>query len=311
MPALLLACAFLLALAGCGSQPQVAVRDTVDDYSWEELAAISAEIAAAPDDAAAKELAEHYHVAGAGGSLDGSQSKAVELADGSATRAIVIGFNQDVHDDGGKAGMTFMLADAVDARALNNGAKAGESDLADAYSIGGWAASDARRWLNGDFRSALPADLDAVLAPVQKAAVAVPEFELGGVGDQGTVGYSPDAVLGATVDYLWLPAISELSGVSPETVAATDRPGWVPVLRAEGGQYRLFADEGISEEQPNDTLKRSLVGESAPGSWWLRSVENASFAYVREDGSIDREDSEDESFPLPSEALGIVPCFAL
>ena len=54
----ILACAGLalaLALTACAAQPQVPVRDSVDDYTWAELSALADQIAASSDDASAIE----------------------------------------------------------------------------------------------------------------------------------------------------------------------------------------------------------------------------------------------------------------
>jgi hypothetical protein len=146
---------------------------------------------------------------------------------------------------------------------------------------------------------------------VEKAASAVPEFELGGVSDRETVDYGPDQMVTKTVDALWLPSVAEISGVSPSTRAATDRPGWTSVLRAEGSQYLMYAGADVREEDANSLLARADAASGKPCAWWLRSVENASFAYVGESGSIEREDAEDEEYHAPVDALGVVPGFCL
>jgi len=67
----------------------------------------------------------------------------------------------------------------------------------------------------------------------------------------------------------------------------------------------------VQEEEANDLLVRHLAGSGDSCRWWLRSVEDGSFAYVDERGSVNREDSEEAEDPLGGEALGVVPCFAL
>ncbi|MDO4889936.1 MAG: DUF6273 domain-containing protein [Coriobacteriaceae bacterium] len=311
MFALLAALVACVTLGACsfGTSP-VAIRDSLDDYSWEELSALSAEIAQADDENAALAIAERYHLAGADGVLDGTQAKAVELSDGTRTAAVIAGFNHDWQGDGSRAGITFMLADAVALRPMNNAAHT-DSELADADAIGGWAASEMRRWLNGEFIDTLPADLREHLACVQTAAGGVPEFEVGGVDDQGTVDYAAGHLTEHGTDALWLPAVVELSGVSTQSKAAIERPGWTALLQAEGSQYSLLANANVQEEEANDLLVRHLAGSGDSCCWWLRSVEDGSFAYVDERGSVNREDSEDAEYPSGGESLGVVPCFAL
>ena len=305
---LLAAVAVLFALTACSAQSGVAVRDNVDAYSWSELSAISEEIASAGDNAAAVEVAKRYHLTTEDGKLDGSQSKAVELADGTQTRAVVAGFAHDERAGGEKAGITFVFEDAVALHEMNNDAGYKKTAMADDLdTLGGWNASDMRSWLNGEFVYELPSDLRASLADVTKTSLVVPEREVE-MNDGGALLPSVDSLVGTGVDKLWIPAVVEVSGVSSKSSAGQEYPEWNVPLKAEGSQYQLFSDCKVAESSANSVLVRSLPNAKDEAQrWWLRSVEDWTFAEVLEDGSVDRRDK----VPAAGTAQAVVPCFAI
>lgn len=310
------ACVMLcgLCLSACSSPSKLPVRDSLDNYTWDELSAISNEIAAASDDRAALEVAKRYHLANDAGQVDGSQHKQVELADGTKTSVLVAGFRHDDKAGGGKAGITFVFADAIAQRAMNNNAGFDELSESDAFdAVGGWNASEMRAWLNGDFADLLPADLRAVLLDVAKTSIAIPESQVAIVDDNDMASFSDESLVTAGVDKLWLPAVAEVGDPAEDAVAADEQSEWTSVLKAEGKRYQLFADA----EQAGtlaDARIRALASDGASdgkgsGSacrWWLRSVEYASFCNIRENGSLDRMGDE-----LAAHPLGVVPCFAV
>ena len=311
---LLLSAIALSALCACSgesaasSDKSVPVRLTVNEYSWNELSLLSERIAATNSDESALFVAKYYHLVGDDGVLDGSQSKQVMLADGTITHAIVVGFNHDDKAGGGKAGITFAFADAVAVRGMNN--NAGFSDISesdDFDAMGGWNACELRGWLNDDFMRQLPSDLQGVLVDVVKSSLVTPERELSMV-DTGALTGSIESLIGQGVDKLWIPSLVELSGVEDSSATAKAHPEWTAPLKAEGSQYRLFADAEVSERHANVVLVRSLAGhDESVLPWWLRSVEGQTFAEVLANGSIDRRDWA----PAASTSLGVVPFFAL
>lgn len=298
-----------LALSSCSGAPSVQVRDSVDEYSWEELSALSDEIAAAADDTAAMGIAQRYHLANGGGKLDGSQAKKLQLADGTVTSVVVAGLRHDDLPGGGKAGITFIFADAVAEHAMNNNAGFDERSESDGYDAeGGWNASEMRAWLNGEFVDELPADLQACLTDVAKQSVAIPEFLIANVDDNSMAEFSDESLMSAGVDKLWLPCVNEVGDPSEDSEAVEERSEWTPVLQREGERYQLFAD-AESADALNALRMRKLVGQGddAPACrWWLRSVEDMTFADVRKDGSLDRMQDV-----LAAHPLGVVPCFAV
>ena len=308
-------CAFVVlvvfALAACSgaTRAQVSARDSVDEYSWPELSAIASEIAAAPDDAAALDVVKRYRLVGSDGRLDGTQRKTVQLADGTSVGAVVAGFRHDEKPGGGKAGITFVFSDAVASRAMNNNAGFDERSDSDGYDAeGGWLASEMRAWLNGEFVDQLPVDLRASLVDVAKPSVSIPEFLIANVDDNNVAEFSDESLMSSGVDKLWLPSVVEVGAPAEDVLAVEERPEWTSVLAGEGTRYQLFADaEQAGSLNAIRVRKLATAGpNAAPCRWWLRSVEDMTFADVRADGSLDRMQDE-----LAAHPLGVVPCFAL
>ena len=298
-----LACAFFV--VGCSEGETITpVRDSVDEYSWSELSTISAEIAAAQSDSSALEIAQRYNLTAKDGTLDGTQAKTIELVDGTTAHVVIAGFDHDDRTEGGKAGITFIFADAVALRGMNNiGLDSDLSELGGVY--GGWVASEMRGWLNGDFEQSLPSDLRSALASVVKSSCVVSQQETYGADsiDQAT-----ETLIEQSSDKLWIPALVEVSGVSETTSAAKESPEWIAPLQAEGSQYKLFRDCEVVENKPNAILVRSaLRTDGTPCRWWLRSVEDITFCDVRDDGSVLR---YKKAVPA-GEQQGVVPCFAV
>lgn len=169
-----------------------AVKSAVEAYTWDELSRISAEIGAAGDEAAAIEVAKKYNLCTPEGKLDGTQVKSVALADGTQTTVQIVGFAHDDKTAGGKAGITFIFGDCVGEAPMNS------TDT----NAGGWEASQMRAYLNGDWRTQLPQDLDAVIVPVDKLS--------NNVGETDAV-----SAVTTTSDALWLFSLSELAGAVP------------------------------------------------------------------------------------------------
>lgn len=223
-----------------------AVKSAVEAYTWNELSQISAEIGAAGDEAAAIEVAKKYNLCTPEGKLDGTQVKSVTLADGTRTTVQIVGFAHDDKTAGGKAGITFIFGDCVGEASMN-----GEPTNA-----GGWEASQLRGYLNGDWRSQLPQELDAVIVPVDKLT--------------NNVGETQDvSSVTATSDSLWLFSLAELAGPISATEASYGYE-WLPeIFNAEGSRYQLFSDAGVAWDGENSILVKNFQGSSF--SWWERT----------------------------------------
>lgn len=237
----------------------VPVRATVNDYSWGELSRISAQISACDSEEEALEIAKSYNLTNPDGALDGTQVKQVELTDGTSTEVRIIGFYHDDKSDGsGKAGISFLFTDGVAWREMNP----------DATSVGGWEQSRARAWLNNDFIRLLPSDLQSYIIPVDKLT--------NNVGPTS----NPTAV-SATSDTLWLLSHSEIAGPSDGS-----NPGYAGALDAEGTQYQLFYNCGVSWSNTATVLICTLAGTPGgqPAGWWQRSPSPDSNTFIVTDG---------------------------
>lgn len=276
---------FVLAAAAWAFQPwqPAAVRPNVTPqqdlaaYSWEELAAISSEIGACETEADALRAAASYNLRGEGGSAHAMGTKALELADGRQVRVELAGVWHDERSDGGKAGLTFAFADSACEHAMNHAFES--KDGVDADSVGGWQASDMRAWLNGDFLNEFPADLRNRIVSVQKRTA-----NRVGVQDEldeaGRLAGSSQDWLSETSDKLWLFSVAELCGDVPANADLGIDSTMTPIYGAEGAQYQLFADAGVSAFSPNELLVRSGNGVAStsssnaslkPCTWWLRT----------------------------------------
>lgn len=219
-----------------------AVKSAVEAYTWDELSQISAEIGAAGDEAAAIEVAKRYNLCTPEGKLDGTQVKSVTLADGTQTTVQIVGFAHDDKTSGGKAGITFVFGDCVAKAPMNP----------TSTNAGGWEASQMRAYLNGDWRAQLPADLDAIIVPVDKLT--------NNVGETHDV-----SAVTVTSDSLWLLSSTELCGA----IDWYSDPAYNEVLNAEGAEYTLFRDAVVSSRDSNEILVKNLQG--SPRYWWERS----------------------------------------
>ena len=227
--------------SGDGSQtsdgaPQV--RDAVEDYSWEELSQVADLLAAEPSQAEVTELAASYNLCAADGSLDGSQTKELQLTDGSKVTMRIAGFCQDELADGsGKAGITFIASTSAGSQPMDENGDTSE----------GWEGSSLRAWMAQTLAEKLPSDLSDHIVAAKKRTNQSPSS---GGGEQQV-----------TEDKLWLPSYSEVVG-SLDGTGASRAGSYQP----EGDQYQLFSDAGV---RAGVTLDLLAIGGSE--LWWLRS----------------------------------------
>ncbi|MDO4537517.1 MAG: DUF6273 domain-containing protein [Coriobacteriales bacterium] len=254
-------CVLACALFGCsGAQSaqstveevkEELVPKALNEYSWEDLSKISAQISAADSDEAAREIAKKFGLVGEDGSLSG-QTKMIVLNDTRALDVRVAGFRHDGKADGsGMTGITFMTVGAVDIRPMN----------AEASVEGGWEASDLRAWLSSELKSSLDKDLQDALVPVSKLT-----------NNQGLAD-DVEAVT-PTTDELWVFSVPEVCGdVSWDMEEYQQKRGYQDVdgmVNAEGSQYEVFEQAGVTGEgDPQGFL--SLANSTGASAWWYRT----------------------------------------
>ena len=244
-------------------QTEILPRTSLAEYSWEELAAISAELEAAANRDEALALARSYNLVDDHGIPTGS-TKPVTLSDGSTLEVFVADVFHDDLTTGGKAGLTFLSWNLPLSHRMN----------AEDVNAGGWRDSEMRQWLSTSGLSLLPEDLRAVIVPVAKRT--------------NNTGNSHDAAsVSATEDSLWIPSVTEVAGSINWTWSsdADNSGGYNSVLNAEGSQYAIFRAANVETDGSNAAL--SLRGD-LHSDWWLRSPSasvTSNFRYVTEEGN--------------------------
>ncbi|MDO4428697.1 MAG: DUF6273 domain-containing protein [Atopobiaceae bacterium] len=165
---------------------ELAPRASVAEYSWDELSQISALIAAAPSDEEAVAIATEYHLCTEDGKLDGTQTKELELTNGTKVTVAVAGFRHDEKADGsGAAGVTFVTLGSIGKQAYN---PSGD--------VTAWEDSPLRSWMNQSLMGELPEGLADLVVPVTKSTA------------------TPAGGLGETSDSMWLLSATELAGLA-------------------------------------------------------------------------------------------------
>lgn len=248
--------AAMLSMAGCATGNEQhsdsnqtpntdgGIRQSVSEYSWDELSTISGQISSSGSTEAALEIASKYNLMNDQGELDGTQTKAIQLKDGTSATVQIVGFYHDDSSEGGKTGISFMTKNIV----------ARQSIIDDYANPVFWEMSHIRSWLATDMLDRLPSDLSSVIVPVDKIT--------------NNSGVRPGNVSG-TSDQLWLFSGVELCGKA-EWSADKELND---VLNAEGEQYKLFADMVVSKSSSNAILSLS-------DSWWLRPT-TCDMSFVR------------------------------
>lgn len=229
-----------------GGASGVAVRDSTEAYTWDELSRISDEIGKASDESAAVEIAKKYNLTTKDGKLDGTQTKSVTLTDGTRTAVQIVGFAHDEKTDGGKAGITFIFKDCIGEGKMN------PSDT----NAGGWEASEMRSYLNSEDLNLLPSDLKQKVVTVNKLT--------------NNVGETQDvSSVTKTVDKLWLFSFVELAGNANQSDFSSSYGYIANIFNAEGSKYKLFRDMNVDNFNSNSILEKTLNGQS--DGWWERS----------------------------------------
>lgn len=252
---------------------EVAVRASVEDYSWDELSQLADMIAGAKDQSSALEIEKKYNLVSAAGTLDGTQAKTLQLSDGTSVKMRIAGFRHDQRSDGsGVAGITFLADSIVSVRPMNTPERVD------------WSQTSLRAWLNGEFLGLLPDELSGKVVEVKKQTNRASDFS------------SQEE----TDDKVWLLSYFELVG---EVSASSSRSG---VYNPEGTQYQMFSDLGGQWEGTNEAFMVS--GECA--NWWLRSPDPANEGLIIAPRNSDGSPGLARNSAIDGE-VGVVPAFCL
>lgn len=254
-------------------ETDVAVRASVEDYSWDELSQLADMIAGAKDQSSALEIEKKYNLVSAAGTLDGTQAKTLQLGDGTSVKMRIAGFRHDQRSDGsGVAGITFLADSIVSVRPMNTPERVD------------WSQTSLRAWLNGEFLGLLPDELSGKIVEVKKQTNRASDFS------------SQEE----TDDKVWLLSYFELVG---EVSASSSRSG---VYNPEGAQYQMFSDLGGQWEGTNEAFMVS--GECA--NWWLRSPDPANEGLIIAPRNSDGSPGLARNSAIDGE-VGVVPAFCL
>lgn len=252
----------------------VAVKATVEDYTWSDLSKISALISACTSESEALKVAEKYNLCSATGTLDGTQTKSLRLTDGTTVNMRIVGFWHDLKSDGtGHAGIS-MLADSSVAT----------MPMSESSSDADWGSSSLRTWLNGEFVELLPSEVKEALVSVSKQ----------------TNRYTSTSEQEATDDSVWLISYSELVGSLESGSYRYDS------YSSEGEQYQLFANLGVTWSEANSAM--SVGGDCV--NWWTRSTDTVNAERIIAPRNEDGYPGYSRN-PTVSGEVGVVPGFCL
>lgn len=245
----------VLAIAGAGAATRGfglpdyldGVRNSIADYTWDQLQSLSIRIKSAASEDEARQIAIRYHLLDADGHIPYPATKSVALTDGRTVGAQLIGLRHDSLADGaGKAGLSFIFDRGIARR-----------NAATEPIDGGWKDCELREWLDDAGMKLLPEDLRLMVKPVMKAS-----NNVGGTTDATSI-----SELSAS---LWLPAMVELVGTQPPDTFDDEHHYLSALYNGEGTEYQLFRELKTTPYGPNDKLKRTWKGN--PTRWWQRTV---------------------------------------
>lgn len=223
------------------------IRNSLDDYTWDQLQEISLKIKAAKSSAEARKIAKRYHLLDDDGHIPYPCTKRVTLTNGLEVGAQLVGIRHDELLDGtGKAGLTFMFDAGI-----------AERNAAAEPPSAGWADCELQEWLDSDGLKLLPNELRALIKSVKKIS--------------NNVGAARSAsCLSELPATLWLPAMVELCGTQPPESFTEDYHFLADIYNGEGKEYQLFRELKVSPYTTNETLVRQWKGKDA--CWWERTA---------------------------------------
>jgi hypothetical protein len=234
------------------------VHATLSDYSWSELSIIARHMSATLSREKALACAQEYHLVDeAGRIVDDTIDVSIEGV-GTVPMRIVGIYHDDLASGEGKAGLTFLAADLTLTHAMK--------DVDD--NVGGWEQSRLRLWLQEELPHSFDPALYALIVPVDKHT-----------NNAGQT-MSTTSVT-STFDALWVPSVVEICGpVEWDWTSDSANSGsYNAVLNAEGSQYELFSQLGVTSVENNSSL--AMTGAYGAISWWTRSCSASKSAHYR------------------------------
>ncbi|MDO4503054.1 MAG: DUF6273 domain-containing protein [Coriobacteriia bacterium] len=242
--------------------PNATPAQVLESLSWQQIKELSAHLPYYYGDHVIQQAAK-YGLVRDDGKLRGDEVKTLTLRvkNGEGryyTKTVhvqILGFCHDVDENGKKIGITFGFKEIVNFRNPNN----------DSSNAGGWKGSELRAWLNSQIYSSIPADLRDLITPASKST-----------NNRGGMGVGTGDVT-STTDKLWLLSNVECYGRldgNDEEDPATDGTGTeesnasgAAVFNLEGGQYKLYADNGVTSYS-NEAFLRKIPATGGYWSWW-------------------------------------------
>ena len=206
----------------------IKVKKSVDKYTWSELARISDAMTQSGSRKAAVKIAKKYKLCNEDGKLDGSQVKKMTTTAGEASVRIVDFYHDNLSNGSGKSGITWQFVNGM--CAIEYGAD-NSSSSAELKSKDNQLRDSALRDLTTD--SWLPSDVVSRLATVSVKTAGADSIKSG----EAT---SADVKM-------WAPSATEVLGNAKKMTGLNRDSEWMAnALNAEGTQYELFRDQGLS-----------------------------------------------------------------
>ena len=183
-------------------------------------------------------------------------------ADGTARRVQLVGYfhdeladdttedaseNDSDNADAPRAGLTLCLLDPIGTHPMASSPMAS----------GGWKDSEGRAWLAKQLHTVLPAELAAQVRTVRKRS-----NNAGGTTDPADVT--------VTADQLWLFSVVELAAQRGPSTFSPDYRFLADIMNAEGTQYQLWREQGVTARSGNTPLERTSGTQHC--AWWTRSA---------------------------------------
>ena len=174
---------------------------------------------------------------------------------------------------------------------------------------GGWKYSDLRTQLNSSYLDMLPADLRNQIVEVNKST-----NNTGKAYDSSLKTFDVSCVT-TTPDKLWLPSYTEIVGIIDNETPDSTQEDMAELLNAEGSQYQLYADLGVSQTDKvtnavslNTADNIKVPGQQNQELHWTRTPNPVDSNYAYTVNNLDGTCNESHTVAY---RYGIAPCFCI